>query len=72
MSKTKVDRMHVDNVLNDAIADATSRLCAEYGIEMIEWYYPFDDDAESAFAEFSDAVSNAIEQTISWYADDEE
>lgn len=72
MSKTKVDRMHVDNVLNDAIADAMSKLCAEYGIEMIEWYYPYDADAETAFAEFSGAVSNAIEQTISWYADDEE
>lgn len=72
MSKAKVDQLHVGDVLNNAVADAMDKLCAEYGIKMIEWYYPFDADAECAFADFAEAVTRAIEQTISWYADDEE
>ena len=67
MSKTKVDQLHVADVLNDAIADAMSRLCAEYGIKTIEWYYPFDDDATAAFDALCRATKEAIEQTISWY-----
>ena len=72
MNRQKVDHAHIEAVLNDAIADAMDKLCAEYGIDMIEWYYPFDADAESAFADFAEAVANAIEQTVSWYTDDEE
>lgn len=72
MNRPKVDRARVETVLNDAVSAAMDKLCAEYGIQMIEWYYPYDDDAEAAFADFAEAVSNAIEQTMSWYADDEE
>jgi hypothetical protein len=72
MIRTKVDPVHVETVLNDAIADAMDKLCAEYGIQMIEWYYPYDGDAETAFTDFAKAVTSAIEQTMSWYADDEE
>ena len=72
MSKTKVDQLHVGDVLSNAVAEAMDKLCAEYGIECIEWYFPYDGDAESAFGDFAEAVTRAIEQTMSWYADDEE
>ena len=64
---SRVDGDHVSNVLNDKIAEAVDALCKEYGIEMIEWYYPFDDEAEAAFTDLAKATAEAIEQTISWY-----
>lgn len=73
MSKTKVvNPIHIEDVLSTAISNATDKLCAEYGIECVEWYYPFDGDAENAFVELVKATTEAIEQTMSWYADDEE
>lgn len=67
MSRAKIDRDHVGMVLNDKIAEAVDALCKEYGIEMIEWYYPFDDDATAAFEDLCKATTEAIEQTMSWY-----
>lgn len=64
---SRVDGDHVSNVLNDKIAEAVDALCKEYGIEMIEWYYPFEDDATAAFDALCRATKEAIEQTISWY-----
>lgn len=51
------------------IAEAYNILCKEYGIEMIEWYYPFEDDVTAAFEDLCKASKEAIEQTISWYED---
>ena len=61
---SRVDRDHVSNVLNDKIAEAQDILCKKYGIEMIEWYYPFDDEAEAAFTDLAKATAEAIEQTL--------
>lgn len=65
--KNKVNYGHVEQVINDYLADALDALCAEYGIEMIEWYYPFDADAETAFNDYVRAVVEGIESTLSWY-----
>lgn len=64
---SRVDRDHVSNVLNDKIVEAFDILCKEYGIEVIEWYYPFEDDAGNAFDDLCKATTEAIEQTMSWY-----
>lgn len=64
---SRVDSDHVSNVLNDKLAEAQDILCKEYGIQIIEWYYPFDDDATAAFDDLCRAIKEAIEQTISWY-----
>lgn len=67
MSKTTVDIERVSAILNDKLAEAQDILCKEYGIEIIEWYYPFDGDATAAFDDLCRAIKEAIEQTISWY-----
>ena len=69
MSKTRVDHEHISDVINDKLAEAYDILCKEYGIEVIEWYYPFEDDAGNAFDDLCKATAEAIEQTISWYED---
>lgn len=66
-AKTSVDIERVSAIINDKLAEAQDILCKEYGIEIIEWYYPFDDEAEAAFTDLAKATAEAIEQTISWY-----
>lgn len=68
-AKTSVDIERVSTVINDKLAEAYNILCKEYGIEVIEWYYPFEDDAGNAFDDLCKATTEAIEQTISWYED---
>ena len=63
----KVDLDHVSMVINDKLAEAYDILCKEYGIEVIEWYYPFEDDVGNAFDDLCKATTEAIEQTMSWY-----
>lgn len=66
-AKTSVDIEKVSAIINDKLAEAQDILCKEYGIEIIEWYYPFEDDATAAFDDLCRATKEAIEQTISWY-----
>lgn len=66
-AKTEVSLDHITTVINDKLAEAQDILCKEYGIEIIEWYYPFDGDATAAFEDLCRATKEAIEQTISWY-----
>lgn len=66
-AKTEVSLDHITTVINDKLAEAQDILCKEYGIEIIEWYYPFEDDASAAFDALCRATKEAIEQTISWY-----
>lgn len=68
-AKTSVDIEKVSAIINDKLAEAQDILCKEYGIEVIEWYYPFEDDAGNAFDDLCKATAEAIEQTISWYED---
>ena len=66
-AKTEVRLDQIQTVINDKLAEAQDILCKEYGIEIIEWYYPFEDDATAAFDDLCRATKEAIEQTISWY-----
>lgn len=67
MPVTKVDLKQVENIVNDKMAEAIDELCRTYGIDCIEWYYPYDADAEQASIALVNAIADGIEETLSWY-----
>lgn len=59
-------REHVLDVLSDMLGDGIDKLCEDYGIDCIDWNYPFEGDSNYHFEEMCNAIAQGIQETISW------
>ena len=62
----KVSEAHVMDVLGDLLADGIDILCKDYGIEYIDWAYPYEGDSSYHFEEFCKAIAEGIQTTVNW------